>query len=132
MDLYVVLVAADGSEFYLPRTAASHAGLLMQMMLLAEQQVSYTSHPASGIRQVKGSSSGKTTVGSSASSGVLRIPLRDISAPVLDMVCRYLSYKSRSGRPMADFPPFKQCDPENPAHRSLIVETLLAANYLDC
>jgi hypothetical protein len=99
------------------RAAAEHSNLLKEMIALHEATMMPAQFNSAPLH---------------AAHVFVRIPLVEISTPVMDMVCRYLCYKARSLRSMSDFPPLRACDPENAEHRALIVETLLAANYLDC
>jgi transcription elongation factor B subunit 1 len=53
-----------------------------------------------------------------------------IGAVVLEMVCRYLSHRHNIGSESAGFPPLESLDPKR--DDQLVIELLLAANYLDC
>ena len=61
-----------------------------------------------------------------------RIELREISSNVLELICRYLNERATKGVSLYNFAPLQQIDPSKEGDRQLVVELLLAANYLDC
>lgn len=131
MTEYVCLISGDDVEFILTRPAAEGAALLHQLIALQDPTAD-----TNALTSTSTSTSNPSSCASLASPQlprvVIRIPLPEIPSRVLDVICRFLAFKARSGRPMTDFPPFRAFDPANADHRNLVVDILLAANYLDC
>ena len=61
-----------------------------------------------------------------------RITLPDISTPILEMVCEYLCERRIRGAYLSSFAPLEKLDPTKEEDRLLVIEVLLAANYMDC
>ena len=61
-----------------------------------------------------------------------RVPLPDISARVLEIICEYLCERRMRGVYLSSFEPLLKLDPTKEGDRELAIELLLAANYMDC
>ncbi|KAG2381274.1 hypothetical protein C9374_006263 [Naegleria lovaniensis] len=99
---YITLISAEKFEFILSKKAAAQSKYLHQLIT---DDVFQTSN---------------------------RITLHDISTDVLELLCQFLVDKSIKGNFMSTFNPLQDLDPQNPDHRQIVIELLLASNYLDC
>jgi hypothetical protein len=61
-----------------------------------------------------------------------QISLPDISSRALEIICDYLCERRIRGVYLSNFKPFSRIDPTSKEDRELVVELLLAANYMDC
>ena len=113
---YVKLVSADGHEFVISQDAANNSRILRGMI---ESDDSFS----------PGSDSTASTLPSL--NHMITLPLQDISCQVLDLLCQYLTEKSCC-ESMSDFKQLQNLDPQNEDDRQLVLEVLLAADYLDC
>ena len=61
------------------------------------------------------------------------IPLPDIAPAVLQLVCQYLVEKrSCKNNSMSEFKELQSLDPSKEEDKQLVLDLLLAADYLDC
>lgn len=115
---YVMLISHDGFEFVLPRDAACQSQMLSSMLEGFES-----------LGHATGDASSDKT---NNIETMLRIPLDDIGGPVLDLVCQYLAEKRCCRSSMAEFKQLKALDPTKEEDKQLVLELLLAADYLNC
>lgn len=108
---YVVLVSGEDQEFTITREAAEHSRTLRDMLQASAA--------------VSGSAGGEEEVPP-------KFKLDDIPSNVLDLVCQYLAEKQSANNTMSEFKQLKSLDPKNDEDRQLVLELLLAADYLDC
>ena len=104
---YVTLVSHEGFEFVLDREAACQSRMIKDML--------------EGCNHYAGSEARNPVV-----------ELKDIGAPVLDLVCQYLAERKAAKNTMSEFRQLKALDPNSEQDRKLILELILAADYLDC
>jgi len=102
---FITLVSYEGFEFIVSKRVASGSKMLKEMMQADE------SGPFGPID---------------------RVPLPDISARVLEIICEYLCERRMRGVYLSSFEPLLQLDPTKEGDRELAIELLLAANYMDC
>ena len=98
----ITLVSAEGFEFVVSRRAAECSKLIREMIASAPK-----------------------------ASPMNRLDFEMISPQVMEMICQFFQEKL-NGRAFTDFAPLKRCDPTIRENRELVVDLLLAANYLDC
>eukprot|EP00758_Cryptobia_borreli_P004682 Tbor_TRINITY_DN4519_c0_g1::TRINITY_DN4519_c0_g1_i1::g.15843::m.15843/K03872/TCEB1; transcription elongation factor B, polypeptide 1 len=118
-SLYVKLISEEGTEFILSRAAA------------------YQSRILRGLFETMDSSNNMDNFETNLDESDFRVempvlPLEEIGAKVLDLVCQYLSERYVSSCHMSDFSQLKCLDPSNDEDRQLVLDLLLAADYLDC
>eukprot|EP01027_Heterolobosea_sp_BB2_P010359 GEZU01015207.1.p1 GENE.GEZU01015207.1~~GEZU01015207.1.p1 ORF type:complete len:112 (+),score=17.54 GEZU01015207.1:171-506(+) len=99
----ITLVSAEGFEFVMPKKAAMGSKMIKEML----------------------------ETGDGPFGSMDRIPFPDIATPVLELICRFLNEKAKSGGRITSFKPLQQMDPTKEEDRQTVIELLLAANYLD-
>lgn len=114
---YVLLQSNDNFEFIIPLEAANHSGMIHNLL--------------SGFDNVTQESGHSTVVGTSYSN-VYRIPLDNCSSGVLQVICQYLVEKESSHGTMSEFKALHSLDTEKEEDKKLVLEVLVAADFLDC
>lgn len=117
-DKYLILVSAEGFEFYISQKAASHSKMLKELM------------SGSGMYFPFGPIDNFIDQRSLGEKNSVQLP--DISTDVLEMVCQYLCERSIKEMHLYEFKPLQELDPKREDHRAVAIELLLAANYMDC
>lgn len=115
---YVKLISQDKHEFIILRDAASQSKVLKGFIEALEP-----SPPSIGARN-KGVQTNPNVL--------IEIPLDDIQGNVLDLISLYLTERLATNASMSDFAPLYQLDPEKEADRKLVLDLLLAADFLEC
>jgi hypothetical protein len=106
-QLNVVLISGEGHRFTISREAADQSRTLRDFLR-------GTSH----------------MMGQDA--GAPEIPLENVATNVLELVCQFLTERLTSNNDMSEFKALQSMDPTNENDRQLVLELLLAADYLDC
>ena len=119
---YVTLVSSEGFEFTLEREAAEQSKMIRDMLNV------YAMYDGSGDEEGE---EAKPEDGPKIVN-VCTLPLEDISASVLNLVCQYLSERKACRHTMAEFKQLKALDPKKEEDKQLVFDLLLAADYLDC
>lgn len=101
----VKLISGEGHEYELPREAAEQSRTIRDLLQGSELQ---------------------------GNTGMPELKLPDIASDVLDLVVQYLMQKHTSNNTMSDFNQLKALDAKSEKDRTLVLELLLAADYLDC
>ncbi|KAL0491220.1 elongin-C [Acrasis kona] len=101
-EQFLTMCSADGFEFVISHKAASYSGYLRGLMS--------SRHP-NETKPTK---------------------FDDIDSQVLELICQYLYEKCCREMYLDNFNPIMNLDPTNEDDRNLVLELLLAANYLDC
>uniref|UniRef100_A0A7S1LP44 Elongin-C n=1 Tax=Neobodo designis TaxID=312471 RepID=A0A7S1LP44_NEODS len=105
----VVLISGEGHRFTISREAADQSRTLRDFL-------KGTSH----------------MVSEDAAASAPEIPLENIATNVLELVCQFLNERLTSNNDMNEFKALQSMDPTNEGDRQLVLELLLAADYLDC
>jgi transcription elongation factor B subunit 1 len=106
---YVTLVSGDGHEVTISRDAANLSRTIREML--------------QGTEHLEGDDGASATP---------RFELHDIAGNVLELVGQYLSEKLANHNAMSEFRQLKAMDPKSEQDRQMVLELLLAADYLDC
>lgn len=126
---FVMLRSSDDHEFVLPLEAAIQSRMISDFIQGVDALTAGTSEEdANGGSGWSSSSNNVLT----AFSEMTEIPLKEISSPVLQLVCHYLVEKESGRNTMSDFRALQSMDPHSEADKQLVLELLLAADYLDC
>jgi hypothetical protein len=120
---YVTLVSQEGYEFVIERVAAEQSKMIKDMLNVYQM---YDSAEDPSDAQGDDDPTKLKVVNTS------RLPLEDVSARVLNLICQYLSEKKACRQTMSDFKQLKALDPKKEEDRQLVFDLLLAADYLDC
>jgi hypothetical protein len=104
---YVTLISGDGQHFTVLREAAEQSRTLRDFLKGTSHMVTDTSQPP-------------------------EIPLENIPANVLELVCQFLTERLTSNNDMSEFRQLQSMDPTKEEDRQTVLELLLAADYLDC
>jgi hypothetical protein len=104
---YVTLVSGDGQHFTILREAADQSRTLRDFL----KGTSHMIHDSAGPPE---------------------IPLDNIPANVLELVCQFLTERLTSNNDMSEFKQLQSMDPNKEEDRQTVLELLLAADYLDC
>jgi hypothetical protein len=145
---FVMLKSCDEHEFVIPIEAAMQSRMIADMIQGIDQLNSATADlAASGDDAVddtdgcngggggaRGDADGGADSGLSGYSldNMLEIPLDSISGPVLQLVVHYLVEKESGRNTMSEFRALHSMDPTSESDKQLVLELLLAADYLDC
>lgn len=123
---FVKLVSMDGFEFVITRDAAFQSKALMGFVLASEASAPSYSESRATTRFAK------LQPAPAAARPMTEVRLDLISGDVLDLVCQYLTERLSKDAQMSDFLPLQLLDPTKEADRQLVMNLLLAADYLDC
>ncbi len=116
---YVKLASAEGFEFIIPREAAEQSRTLLSLLQALDEFAPATA-------------SDDPAVATKSVDQLEAIPLNDVGTRVLQLVCQYLMEKRCAKHTLSEFKELKALDPSNEADKQLVLELLLAADYLDC
>ena len=105
----VVLVSGEGHRFTISREAAEQSRTLRDFL-------KGTSH----------------MMGDDAAASAPEIPLEEVATNVLELVCQFLNERLTSNNDMSEFKALQSMDPTKESDQQLVLELLLAADYLDC
>lgn len=135
-----MLKSCDEHEFVLPIEAAMQSRMIADMIQGIDQLNSATADlAASG--EADDAEGGAAAVGGGADSqlvsgysldNMLEIPLDSISGPVLQLVVHYLVEKESGRNTMSEFRALHSMDPTSESDKQIVLELLLAADFLDC
>eukprot|EP00743_Colponemidia_sp_Colp-15_P019001 GILK01024013.1.p1 GENE.GILK01024013.1~~GILK01024013.1.p1 ORF type:complete len:128 (-),score=16.52 GILK01024013.1:27-410(-) len=114
---YVKLISQDKQEFLILRDAAVQSKVLKGFIEALEPS------PATFSARAKGPA---------PSDKLIEINLDDIQGNVLDLISLYLTERLSTNESMSDFAPLHQLDPEKESDRKLVLDLLLAADFLEC
>jgi hypothetical protein len=121
----VILVASDGTEFVLPVDAAKRSGFVARI-LYADK----VSAAASG--------GGGDSAAIPAAASRVRLELPDFSPAVLDLICHFLCESHQRAVARPHLPPLDMSntlscfDPTLASDRTVVMELMVAAEYLAC
>lgn len=110
MSEYVSLASGDGFEYIISRQAAQHAEAIKSKLEAHER-----------------------SSGTQSMHVVTRVNFPEVKGRVLEMVAQFLCAREASGGVyMSSFSPLTALDPTQNEDRQLVIELLLAANFLSC
>ena len=115
---YIKLVSAEDFEFIIPREAAEQSRTLLSLL--------------QAIDELAGSDNDADSNATRSVDQMEPIPLKDIGTRVLQLVCQYLLEKRCARHTLSEFKELKALDPTSEEDKQLVLELLLAADYLDC
>lgn len=127
---FVRLRSSDNHIFVIPIEAACQSRMIADML----QSIEAMQRAVNGDEGPSGGDSGDVLSlgGGTTWDDMQEIPLHDISSPVLQLVCHYLVEKESGKNTMSEFRALGSMDPTNEKDKQLVLELLLAADYLDC
>lgn len=132
---FVMLKSSDQREFVLPIEAAMQSKMIADMVQGLEQlnDAAVEMAAAEGADGGEGGSDEMIpTQRGYTLDNMLEIPLESISGPVLQLVVHYLVEKESGRNTMSEFRALHSMDPTSESDKQLVLELLLAADYLDC
>jgi hypothetical protein len=135
---FVMLRSSDQHEFVLPIEAAMQSRMIADMIQGLEQldQASAELMAGNDDAVVEGddqaAAASQSRLKGYTLDDMIEIPLDCISAPVLQLVVHYLVEKESGRNTMSEFRALQSMDPTSESDKQLVLELLLAADYLDC